>query len=259
MATLSKFPFGGTDPAKSPAIWEGVLDEAARSDPRYGNYWETHFNAIADDQVTVTALNSGASEGFAKLASAGGVRSLVATTAADHRGAQVLIPALGSFQVTDGGVLAIEFTVDLFRCSTFFIGLVEDGLTILDASSDLPTNASYVGFSRKNGGVVNFTARDDDGGGDTTDTEQVLAADYYHKLAAGESEPTRLGFKIHGGNNLVIAVDGTPYKTPADDFDLSALPSGEVLTIGLAAARGEDQDEDDVRLDADFVAVYNRT
>lgn len=257
--TLSLFPFTdssstekSTGRGKSPAIWEGVPFAAAKLDPRFGFYKDEDFDGIGvdEDEFTVTALNSGASEGFAKLAQAHGVYSLVATTSADHRGAQVQVPGLGSFDPTNDNIVAVEFVVDLFRCSTFFIGLSGNTTSFFDASSVPPDDVDYIGFYRLNGGATSFVVHNEEST-DVDDSAELVSASYWQAEAAGASTPARLGFKFNSSKVFAITVDGVPYKTDALSLGNTACPEAP-LTLTLAIARGADVDEADVRLDIDL-------
>lgn len=258
MSFLTRFPSPTSQTRGDMAtLWKSANDRAAMGDGTYGSVFEMDFHVLpTTGVVAVTALNSASAEGFAKIAGQYGSASLIATTAADHRGAQVYIPTLGSFTNDANGQLIFQADVNLFQCSTFFIGLMETGGTVFDASSALPTDLDYMGFYRLDGGVVSFVSNFDSGT-DVTDTVTVLAADYYHKETAGESEPTRLGFAVSNDKLRRLVVDDVAYKSAIDAFTNTALPAA---TIGLspvfAAARGATQDETAVRLDVDRIKIY---
>lgn len=257
MSFLTRFPTPATQTRGDMAtLWKGANDRAAQGDGSHGSVFEMDFHVLPSGIVTVTALNSATAEGFDKIAGQYGIASLVATTGADHRGAQVEFDTVGSFLNDANGELIVQFDVNLFRCSTFFLGLFETGATVFDASSALPTNIDFMGFYRLNGGAVNFVSNFD-AGTDVTDTVEVLASDYYHAEAAGESEPTRLGFAVSNDKLRRLVVDDVAYKAAVDAYTNTALPSTSInLLPVIAIARGASQDETDVRLDVDRIKIY---
>lgn len=258
MSTLSLFPFtnavGGARGLQA-SLWGNIPRDAAQSDPRHGTFVYSDFDNFFDAEATVTALNSATGESFNKVAATKGKRRLTATTAADDRGVQVFLPAIGSFQPAAGRVICLELGLDLRLCSTFFIGLMEDGATVFDAASLLPTNKDYIGFYRFDGGAVKLVAHKE-AGTDIDDEVEILAADYYHKEATAQDEETRIGLKVVGLSKVYAVIDEKGYLSKTDTISSTAIPDG-VLTPVLAAARGETQDEATVVIDGDYYAAYS--
>jgi hypothetical protein len=257
MPTLSIFPFTQDQVTRGlqAGLWDNVPFEAAKSNPQYGTFEYSDFDNFFDTEATVTALNSGASESFDKVAATKGKRRLTATTAADHRGVQVLLPAIGSFQPAAGRTIVLDLGLDLRLCSTFFIGLIEDGATIFDASSVLPTNKDYIGFYRLDGGVVKFVSHKE-GSPDVDDEVDLLAATYYHAESTAQDEITRIGLRISGLDKVRASIDNVGFRALMDTISGTSIPDG-VLTPAFAIARGETQDEATVVLDADYYGVYS--
>ena len=257
MSVNSLFPFTtGVTRGLQSALWDNVPFEPAQSNPEYGSFFYSDINNYFDVESSVTALNSGASESFTKIAGSKGKRRLTATTDTDHKGVQVLLPDIGSFQPAAGRQIVVDFGVNLRLCSTFFIGLVEDGITILSASSALPTNKDFIGFYRLNGGAVQFLNHKEDSPDVDDSISALLAATYYHKESTAQDEVTRLGFKIDRLNRVYIAVDNVGYESDANTLSSSSIPDA-ALTPGIAIARGADQDEASVVLDVDYIAAFS--
>jgi hypothetical protein len=236
-------------------LWDNVPFEGAKSNPQYGAFTYSDFDNFFDVEATVTALNSATGESFNKVAATKGKRRLTATTAADDRGAQVFLPAIGSFQPAGGRTIVLDLGLDLRLCSTFFIGLMEDGATVLAADSTLPTDKDYIGFYRFDGGVVKFVSHKE-GSPDVDDEVDLLAATYYHKEQTAQDEITRIGLRISGLDKVRAAIDNVGFRSLMDTISASSIPDG-VLTPVLAIARGETQDEATVVLDADYYGVYS--
>lgn len=255
MSTLSLFPFTEGARGLQAQLWGGIPRAAALTDPRHGTFVYSDFDNFFDTEATVTALNSSTGEAFDKVAGTKGKRRLTATTGADHRGVQVLLPAIGSFQPADGRVICIEFGLDLRLCSTFFIGFIEDGATVFSAASALPTDKDYIGLYRVDGGVVKLVTHKE-ASTDVDDEVQILAADYYHKESTAQTEETRIGIKIVGLDSIYVVIDEQGYRSATETLSGLAIPDA-VLTPALAAARGATQDEATVVIDADYYAAYS--
>jgi len=255
MSVISLFPFTTPDRGLQSALWDNVPYSVAANSPLAGAFTYSDFDNFFDTEATVTALNSATGESFDKVAATKGKRRLTATTGADDRGVQVLLPAIGSFQPAAGRTIVLDLGLDLRLCSTFFIGLMEDGATVFDAASALPTNKDYIGFYRFDGGVVKLVSHKE-GSPDVDDEVEVLAATYYHKETTAQDEVTRLGLKISGLDRVTAAIDNVGLWQKTQNISGTSIPDG-VLTPCLAIARGETQDEATVVLDADYYGAFS--
>jgi len=249
--SLPRYPGSREHRGLSADLWRNLLDTFFAQDPVLGAEASDDFNA-APVGWTVAAVNSGSSAALVQTTGFGGIGNLSATTGTDHMGAQAILGSAsgGSFQVANGQRLVCEALLYPNTDSdSFFVGLVEAGVTVWAADSTL-ADEGYIGFYRINDGGLNFVCNNTGAGGAPETVEVITSAVLAAAVTAGD--PVKVGFAVNADGTVDISVNGVLNLEAAATIDAVNVPT-EVLAPRLIVARGAAGDAATADISADWV------
>lgn len=251
--SLPRYPGSREHRGLSADLWRNLIDVFMSQDPVLGAKSEDDFNA-APVGWTVSAVNSGSNQALVQTTGFGGIGNLSATTGTDHMGAQAILGSAsgGSYVVQNGQRLVCEALLYPNTDSdSFFVGLVEAGVTLWAADSTL-ADEGYIGFYRVNDGGLNFVCNNTGAGGAPESVEVISAATLAAAITAGD--PVKVGFAVNADGTVDVCVDGYLDAETAAAIEFVNVPT-ETLAPRLIVARGADGDAATADISADWVKV----
>lgn len=277
---------------KAACVWGSALDNTNAINFSEGSRYFKDFESIADapavgtatGEMSVKDLESNAtSEACVKVKPAtttaeraqhGWVRAS-AVTAADLRGIQVNFPEIGDLTLKASKNTAVEFSVNLRKGSSWFVGCGESAAAIMTDSITM-ANKDFIGFRRLEassvaGPLVFVTHKT----GVTEQTATILTAAQLAAMATagvGTSTstgaeidlPINLGFSVNSGGLVSISVNGVNYPAAVTTINtahastacLPTLMMTRTICVGRSS-NATDGDENPVAIEIDWIESFN--
>lgn len=276
---------------KSAVVWGNTLDGANAVDFSNGSRYYQDFISIADAPAVGTATGemsvkdldgNATSEACVKVKPAtttaeraqhGWVRAS-AVTAADARGIQVSFPEIGDLTLKTKTTV-VEFSVNLRKGSSWFIGLGENASAIMSDSVTM-ADKDFIGFRRLEAsslaGPLKFVTHLK---GVTEQAVTLLTAAQVAALATGGvgtstasaaeiDLPVNLAFSVNSGGIVAISVNGVPYPAAVTTLNTANATTAVIPTLMMTrticvgrSANATDGDENPVAIEVDWIESYN--